>query len=78
MVRLATWLEELYPIVEKEINETNNSKAFKGYMLHEDIEGAKCKLTQTIDVQKNHQGEVSFHGEYHLKILSLMYSRYLR
>ncbi|XP_050512216.1 cytoplasmic dynein 2 intermediate chain 2-like [Diabrotica virgifera virgifera] len=50
MVKLANWLRGIYPTVRKEIDEANNSHAFRGYRLQNDTNEADCKLLQTLSI----------------------------
>ncbi|KAJ8943703.1 hypothetical protein NQ314_009676, partial [Rhamnusium bicolor] len=50
MQKLAEWLSKMYPKVTREIDNANNSQAFKGYKLHGDSTEANCKLIQSINV----------------------------
>lgn len=58
MQKLSSWLKKLYPLVEKELDDANTSKAFDGYRLHEEIEGAACRLSQTINLMERHSNKV--------------------
>lgn len=48
--KLASWLETIYPIVKKEIDDSHNSQAFRGYRIHENNEGAAFKLLQSYNL----------------------------
>nr|XP_023021351.1 WD repeat-containing protein 34-like [Leptinotarsa decemlineata] len=50
MQKLATWLSGVYPRVKKELDEANNSHAFRGYRLQGESNKADCKLLQIINV----------------------------
>ncbi|KAJ8984705.1 hypothetical protein NQ317_004966 [Molorchus minor] len=52
MQKLADWLSKIYPKVKNEIDEANNSHAFRGYKLAEELTEANCKLLQTINILK--------------------------
>ncbi|CAH0553944.1 unnamed protein product [Brassicogethes aeneus] len=49
MQKVADWLNRIYPNVAKELNEANNSKAFKGYCLSSDSKDFSLKHLQTIE-----------------------------
>lgn len=53
MEKLANWLSKIYPRVKKEIDNANNSRAFRGYRLAKDRSDANCKLLQTVNVFKS-------------------------
>ncbi|KAJ8935666.1 hypothetical protein NQ318_012828 [Aromia moschata] len=57
MQKLADWLSKIYPKVKKEIDEANNSRAFQGYRLAEELCEANCKILQTINVSKATEGD---------------------
>lgn len=53
MEKLASWLSKIYPSVKKEIDNANNSRAFRGYRLAKDRSDANCKLLQNVNVFKS-------------------------
>ncbi|XP_018580092.1 WD repeat-containing protein 34-like isoform X2 [Anoplophora glabripennis] len=53
MEKLAHWLSKIYPSVKKEIDNANNSRAFRGYRLAKDRNDANCKLLQNLNVFKS-------------------------
>ncbi|XP_064212357.1 cytoplasmic dynein 2 intermediate chain 2 isoform X1 [Tribolium castaneum] len=48
--KLAEWLRKIYPKVKKELDDSANSRAFKGYKLSTDSSDANCKLVQILNV----------------------------
>ncbi|XP_056632887.1 cytoplasmic dynein 2 intermediate chain 2-like isoform X1 [Diorhabda sublineata] len=57
MQKLATWLRNIYPRVKKEIDDANNSNAFRGYRLQRDTSEVECKLLQKINIAHNAGGD---------------------
>lgn len=50
MDKVAKWLTKIYPTVQREINDANNSHVFKNYHPIFENNDANAKLLQTIDV----------------------------
>ncbi|KAG5873372.1 hypothetical protein JTB14_022975 [Gonioctena quinquepunctata] len=50
MQKLSEWLSKIYPRVKKEIDDANNSRAFRGYRLQGESSEADCKLVQIVNV----------------------------
>lgn len=51
--KLASFLEKQCPLVKRQLDDANHSRAFEGYKLDEDIEGASCKILQCLDIRKH-------------------------
>lgn len=49
MIKLAQWLNQIYPNVKRQIENTNN-KVFKNYRLLDDNLDATCKLIQQLKI----------------------------
>lgn len=63
--KLTSFLERQYPIVKRQLDDVNNSKAFDGYKLDEDTEGASCKILQSVDIM-DHSDKVLVNGNLNL------------
>lgn len=60
MEKLANWLKSIYPKVNKEINDSNNSKAFRGYRLMDEARDFSCQLLQVVNGgHKTGKGDLS-------------------
>lgn len=66
--KLALWLQNIYPLVKRELDEASNSQAFKDYKMYNDDEDATCKLLQDVNISKS----VERYNQVNYKITSLI------